>query len=165
MASKFRAPGAPLPYIHGVDPSGAIRQLPFARNINNGMTEMVGREIQLTRSAEAEGWIRLSDAYANDPSAKKKSLGYKTYCEWERAAIEKRAPRIRVQKGDGSQRPATDAFPRSLLPAEVLARRDGTSSVSTQVWEAPSLDDDVTTEIEIPADKPKSKRGKSKAEA
>ena len=163
MASTFRAPGAPLPYIHGVDPSGSIRQLPFARNLNTGMTEKVGHEIQLTREAEAKGWIRLSDAYASDPSAKKKALGYKTYCEWERAAIEKRAPRIRVKKGDGSERPATDAFPKHLLPAEVIARREGTSNVSTQVWEAPSLEDDVTTEIEISEDKPKPKRGKAKA--
>lgn len=163
MASTFRAPGAPLPYIHGVNPSGEIRQLPYARNINTGMTELVNGKIRLTRKMEDEGWISLEQAYASDPSAKKRAKGLEVYKDWERAAKQKRAPRTNVTKGDGSMRPATAAFPENLLPDEVIARRNGTSAVSTQIWEPPSLDDDVTEEIEISEDKPKARRGKSKA--
>ena len=170
MASTFRAPGAPLPYIHGVDPTGSIRQLPYARNINAGMVEMVNGRLRLTRKMEDEGWVSLEDAYKSDPSAKKRAKGLEVYKDWERAAKQKRAPRFQAKKGDGSVRPATQPFPEHLLPEEVIARRMGTSSVSEQIWEAPVLDDDVTEPIEVSAiepapapEPPKAKRGKSKA--
>jgi len=162
MAETFRAPGAQVPYIHGVSPEGKIRQLPYGRNITSGMTEMAGGRIVLTRAAEAKGWITLEQAYKDDPSAKKKAKGLIIYKDWEQAALHKRAPRFRVKKGDGSERPATKDFPEHLLPAEVIARRNGTSSVSVQEWEAPMLDDEPTAELEID-ETPKAKRGKAKA--
>lgn len=148
-----------LPYIYVVSPEGAIRQMPYSSGTTGRIVEVRNGRPFITPEAAEKGWVKLEKLYADDSRTLIKAKGMANFLAHEAAAKRKQVRRGITQRLDGSPRSFNEPLEDKYLPEEVIARRNGTSSISQQVFEPMSLDDEpapepvadkVTEEIEVP---------------
>lgn len=156
-----------LPYIYVVGPAGEVRQMPYSSGTSGRIIEVRNGRPFITPEAAEKGWVKLEDLYKQDSRTLIKAKGMANFLAHEAAAQRKQVKRGVTKRIDGTPRAFNEPLEDKYLPEEVIRRRDGTSDISTKVFEPMLLDDEpapepvaeeVTAEIEAPASKKRSKK-------
>ena len=126
--AKFKKFGPP-PQLLAVGPSGEIEALPFSKN-NNSPVEIRKGKLVLAAWMRDDGWLSLSEAFAQDSRAPVRNGGMKAYKDWLKARKDKRAQVIAGYTHAGGKEPRQKfaPYPDHLLPEEALLRRAGKGS-------------------------------------
>lgn len=121
----------PLPYIYCVNKAGEIKRKTYGPGVGSRVLEVLPNgEPAITRLAERQGWITLSEAYAQDSRAVIRARGYQNFLDRDRAAERKLAKRRTVELANGKLRTTTEPIADKYLPEVVLRRRAGIDTIS-----------------------------------
>jgi hypothetical protein len=144
--------GQAVPVVHVVTRAGGVKQVRYTGD--GGAVERVeytgpdGRlhtDLVLSKEYTAQGWRLLRELYAEDPREQVREEGFAAYLAHDRA-VKRRDQGTRHKpatvKGEehlAVNREVPIAFPDEWLPAEVMARRGGTSTISARKYTPPTL--------------------------
>ena len=132
--------GTTDPFLPVVDKAGNIKHLFYSQNSGHLFVELFhGKGIVNARGREA-GFTALEDLYKSDPNPAVASQGFGHYLKWNHACRTQTAETEYIEGAvPGSRKERPKPFPEEWLPAEVLERRSGRSSVSVKGWAPPEL--------------------------
>ena len=152
--------GQQAPYLPVVDTKGNIKHIYYSQNAGHAFVQIFKGQGVLNPAGLEQGYTELEKLYKEDPRPNVAAKGFRVYRDYDLAC---RRKTCKTQAVPGSVAGTTKQAPVPLLeqwlPLEVIARRNGTSTVSAAGWEPPALEEPEEVRLGGITDSVKAKRG------